>query len=221
MSRDNLDNSSQVPRTPADRVLLLLKMHGALTAAAVAEKLGTTGEAARQQLIRLAEEGLVFSSGMRAGVGRPTQHWSLTSAAQARFPDTHSTLTVQIIDIVRDKLGENALDEIIAQREEVTRAAYDAAMVDCRDLRGKISILSNLRSAEGYMADWQETDDGSILLIENHCPICAAATRCQGFCRAEMQVFRSVLGPGVAIERTEHIVSGARRCAYLIREAAL
>jgi predicted ArsR family transcriptional regulator len=216
-----LDNQSQSQRNPADHVLMLLKMHGALTAAALAKKLGTTGEAARQQLIRLADNGLVSSKNERAGVGRPTQHWSLTSAAQARFPDTHAALTVQIIDIIRDKLGENALDEIIGQREEVTRCAYDAALSDSLDLRGKVSVLSALRSAEGYMADWQENDDGSILLIENHCPICAAATRCEGFCRAELQVFRSVLGPAVAIDRTEHIVSGGRRCAYLIRHAAL
>jgi len=200
---------------------MLLKMHGALTAAALAKKLGTTGEAARQQLMRLADDGLVLSKSARAGVGRPAQQWSLTQAAQAKFPDTHAALTLQIIDIVRDKLGENALDEIIGRREEETRAAYDAAMSDCLDLRGKVSVLSDLRSAEGYMAAWQVNDDGSILLTENHCPICAAATQCQGFCRAELQVFRAVLGPAVAIDRTEHIVSGGRRCAYLIREAAL
>lgn len=71
------------------------------------------------------------------------------------------------------------------------------------------------------MADWQEGEDGSILLVENHCPICAAATNCQGFCRAELQVFRAVLGPSVAVERSEHIVSGGRRCTYVIREAAV
>ncbi|WP_207791881.1 helix-turn-helix domain-containing protein [Siccirubricoccus phaeus] len=67
------------------------------------------------------------------------------------------------------------------------------------------------------MADWQEAEDGSLLLFENHCPICAAAEFCQGFCRAELEVFRMVLGPAAAVERTEHIVSGARRCTYVIR----
>lgn len=199
---------------------MLLKMHGALTAAALAQKLGTTGEAARQQLIRLGDEGLVASKGMRARLGRPTQHWSLTSAAQAKFPDTHAALTVQIIDIIREKLGENALDDVIGSRERETRAAYDAAMPGNGSLREKVSALSDLRSAEGYMAEWAENADGSIVFVENHCPICAAATACQGFCRAELQVFRAVLGAAVVITRTEHIISGGRRCAYLIRAAA-
>jgi predicted ArsR family transcriptional regulator len=54
------------------------------------------------------------------------------------------------------------------------------------------------------------------LLVENHCPICVAATACQGFCQTELETFRQVLGPDVSIERTEHIVQGDRRCAYRI-----
>ena len=94
------------PRTPADRVLMALKMHGALSATAVGAMLGTTGEAARQQLARLADEGLVVATSQAAGVGRPTQSWRLTPAAQSRFPDTHAALTVQLLDIVRNSLGE-------------------------------------------------------------------------------------------------------------------
>jgi predicted ArsR family transcriptional regulator len=65
------------------------------------------------------------------------------------------------------------------------------------------------------MAEWRAEGDG-FLLIENHCPICAAAAACQGFCRAELEVFQDTLGPGVAIERIDHILAGARRCAYRI-----
>lgn len=220
MSSLIMENAFWSPRTPAERVLMALKMHGTLTAAALGKQLGTTGEAARQQLVRLAEEGLVAaSSSTPSGVGRPTQLWSLSPAAQARFPDTHAALTVQLLDIIRDSLGEAALDTIIARREDDTRAVYEAAMSGRTSLRERVAALAELRSAEGYMADWRIADDGSILLIENHCPICAAATSCQDFCRAELQVFQSVLGPSAQVERTEHIVNGGRRCTYVIREA--
>ncbi|AHC45613.1 putative transcriptional regulator [Achromobacter xylosoxidans NBRC 15126 = ATCC 27061] len=65
------------------------------------------------------------------------------------------------------------------------------------------------------MAEYEELDDGSLLFIENHCPICAAATACQGFCRAELAVFEQVLQ--ARVERVEHILKQARRCAYTIR----
>lgn len=198
--------------------MMMLKMHGSLTAAALGKKLGTTGEAARQQLARLTDEGLVMASSEPSGVGRPTQHWGLTDAGHARFPDTHAALTVQILDSVRSLLGDAALDRVIEKRERDTRAHYKAAMADRKGLHDRIAALAELRSAEGYMADWQETGDGDLLLIENHCPICAAATSCQGFCRAELNVFREVLGTDVTVERSEHVIAGGRRCSYLIRQ---
>jgi len=219
MSRESLENSDWSPRTPSERVLMLLKMHGQMTAAALGEKLGTTGEAARQQLARLAGEGLAAASSEPSGVGRPTRMWKLTAAGHARFPDTHAALTVQILDSVRALLGEAALDRIIAKREDETRAQYGAAMAGRSGLRDRVAALADLRSAEGYMAGWQETADGDLLLVENHCPICAAATSCQGFCRAELDIFRDILGPDATVERAEHLVNGGRRCSYVIREA--
>jgi hypothetical protein len=57
-------------------------------------------------------------------------------------------------------------------------------------------------------------------LVERHCPICVAATACTGLCRNELEVFQDVLGPEVRIERTEHIVAGASRCAYRVSSGA-
>ncbi|NIJ43006.1 putative ArsR family transcriptional regulator [Parvibaculum indicum] len=194
-------------------------MHGKQTAAELGKRLGITGEAARQQLNRLAAEGQVRADSTPAGVGRPRQQWSLTPEAQSAFPDTHASLTVQILESVRSLLGDEALDRIIDQREQDTRILYEAAMSGHTSLRDRVAALAELRSAEGYMAAWEEAEDGSLLLIENHCPICAAASLCQGFCRTELALFRSLLGPGVTVERAEHIIEGARRCAYIIKEA--
>lgn len=220
MSSTGLENPEWSPRNPAERILMALKMHGSLSASALGDRLGTSSEAARQQLVRLAGEGLVAARSASSGVGRPTQLWSLTPAAQARFPDTHAALTVQLLDIVRQHMGEAALDAIISVREAETRKAYQAATAHAPDIRSRVAALADLRSREGYMAAWTEQPDGSMLLVENHCPICAAAIACQGFCRAELEVFRAVLGPGVEIERQDHIVAGGRRCSYLIKASS-
>jgi predicted ArsR family transcriptional regulator len=73
-----------------------------------------------------------------------------------------------------------------------------------------------MRTDEGYMAEVQAQADGSFLLIEKHCPICVAAVACTGLCGKELEVFQAVLGQDVMIERTEHMVVGARRCAYRV-----
>ncbi|MCA6222181.1 transcriptional regulator [Photorhabdus sp. UCH-936] len=62
------------------------------------------------------------------------------------------------------------------------------------------------------MAQWSSTEDGAILLVENHCPICATA--CQGFCHAELNVFQDILQ--AQVERVEYMLTNSRRCAYRI-----
>ncbi len=60
-------------------------------------------------------------------------------------------------------------------------------------------------------------DDDGYLLIEHHCPICDAAKSCLGFCSAELRLFGDALGDDVTVERTEHLLTEGRRCAYHIR----
>ncbi|MDE1147865.1 MAG: MarR family transcriptional regulator [Azospirillaceae bacterium] len=204
-----------MPQPSPNRLLLLLKTDGPQTAAAIGVALGITGEAARQQLTRMAEDGVVEAVvEAAAGRGRPRQLWHLTPSGHARFPDGHAALTASLLTTLADQLGSGAIDTLIAAREVGTLARYRAEMIGAADLATRIARLTAIRSSEGYMADsWQEAD-GSWTLVENHCPICAAATACVGFCRSELDTFRAVLG--AAVERTEHIPLGARRCAYRI-----
>lgn len=215
MSREVLENQTEPTQSTATRLLMLLKTRGTQTAADLGGALGVTGEAARQQLVKLAAEGLVSAASEARGVGRPVQAWSLTAAGNARFPDAHAEVTVQLIRAVRAQLGEAALDRLIDFRAAESSATYARELEGAAGLEEKVSRLADARTREGYMAEVQP-GDGGYLLVENHCPICAAAQACQGFCRAELDTFRKVLGAGVSVERTEHIVAGSRRCAYRI-----
>lgn len=200
-----------------ERILFLLKTRGPATAAGLAVRLGISAQAVRERLGLLHQEGLVGYADAAAGRGRPKRRWRLAEKAQSRFPDAHAELAVELISAVRVELGDPALKRLIARRERETAARYLKALSACRRLDLKVAKLAELRSAEGYMAEVQPTPDRTgFLLIENHCPICIAARACQGFCRAELAVFREALGPAAQIERTEHILAGARRCAYRI-----
>jgi predicted ArsR family transcriptional regulator len=205
------------PVLPGDRILLALKTRGSLSTAELAGLLDVTGEATRQQLVRLEAEGLVRGERQGGSVGRPKQRWSLTDRAQQRFPDAHPELTVQLIRGIERTLGSAALDRVIDARAAEQRKTYQEALGTARTLRERLDRLAAVRTAEGYMATVGKDRDG-YLLVENHCPICAAATACQGFCRSELALFRELLGPGVEVERTEHVLAGGRRCAYRIRE---
>jgi predicted ArsR family transcriptional regulator len=218
MSSEDLENRGLEKLAPAGRLLFLLKTRGPQTAGELGGRLEITAEAARQQLLRLSDEGLVEARSEVRGVGRPAQVYHLTAAAQKRFPDAHAELTAQLIGEIRDVLGEDALEKLIRVREIGTRKRYETLLAGEKSLARRIARLAEIRNGEGYMATWKREGD-DYLLVENHCPICAAATVCLGFCRSEQAIFEQVLGRDVRVERVEHVLAGARRCAYRIYRA--
>jgi predicted ArsR family transcriptional regulator len=199
-----------------DRILFHLKTRGSRTAAEVGGRLGMTPAGARQHLLKLESAGLVKAEDQRRGRGRPRKCWSLTQRGHGRFPDRHSDLTLELLRSTREVFGERGLERLIEHRRRASLADYSKAVGTGRSLRQKLTALANVRSREGYMASVVDDAKGQFLLIEDHCPICAAAAACQGLCRAELAIFRAVLGADVAVERIEHILAGARRCAYRI-----
>ncbi len=198
-----------------NRILMLLKMRGPLTALDIAAELKITKEGVRLQLVKFLEEGLIEVEKESKGVGRPQKFYSISNLGNTKFPDTHAELTVKLLSIIRESMGEEALQTVIGLNEAAGKKRYHEEIDPLADLESKIQGLVAIRSREGYMAEYTKDEPG-YLLIENHCPICAAATICQGFCASELQIFRSVLGDSVSIDRTDHIIAGARRCAYKI-----
>ncbi len=199
-------------------ILDLLKSEGAQTAQALARRLDVTAMAVRQHLYELEAEAMVESVSRPGGVGRPAKRWRLTPAADRFFPDGHAELTTGLIRAMRAAFGEDGVDMMLEVRSREQTEAYGAAMDGAADLGSRLERLAALRTDEGYMATVRRGADGAWMLIENHCPICSAATACSGLCRAELAVFRAVLGEDVLVERTDHILAGARRCAYRVVE---
>ncbi|WP_422928373.1 helix-turn-helix transcriptional regulator [Singulisphaera sp. PoT] len=214
MSSERPENAG---RPSSDRFLSLLKARGPRTTAELGKAAGVTGEAARQQLARLERDGLVSSSSEARGVGRPAQVWNLTDAGNARFPDAHAELAAQLLRTIQAELGEAALARVLEARSAEAKAAYRAMLGGAKDLGERVARLAEARTREGYMAE-ARSEGNEHILIENHCPICVAATTFEGFCRSELDLFRDVLGPSAAVERTEHIVSGDRRCVYEVSQ---
>lgn len=200
----------------ADQILFLLKTRGPNTAQQLAEILDLTSMGTRRHLEAAQEKGLVTYEDVAEKVGRPARRWLLTAAGHARFPDRHADVTVQLIDQVRALFGDAAMDQLIVAREGASEAAYRAAIGSGASLPERVAALAHARDLEGYMAEVATAPDGALLLVENHCPICAAARACQQFCRSELDVFQRVLGPDCSVQRSEHQLAGARRCAYRI-----
>ena len=197
-------------------IVKLLKTEGPLGSAQLAERLGLTAMAVRLHLYALQEEGLVAAEDRPVPVGRPAKLWRLTREADRHFPEAYAELSVALIDAMRDTFGAEGIERVLTSRCERQREDYAKRIRPGDALEKKLEELARVRTEEGYMAEVRAEEGGGFLLVENHCPICAAANACQGFCSTELDLFRTVLGPRVEVERVEHIVSGGQRCAYRV-----
>lgn len=197
-------------------IVKLLKTQGPMDAAQLASRLHLTAMAVRQHLYELQREKLVTAEERPVPVGRPAKYWRLTADANRLFPDAYAELSVNLIDALQDAFGQAGVERVLESRFTKQREDYRKRIPLSGPLKDRLRMLATIRTEEGYMAEVKPLARGAFLLIENHCPICAAATVCKGFCTTELDLFRSVLGPDVTVERAEHIVSGDRRCAYRI-----
>lgn len=198
-----------------ERAVELLKTSGPQSLSALAMAFEVTVEGARFQMLKLEKEGMVTSSKTVIGRGRPQQIWSLTNAGQSRFPDMHAALTVKLMEVMKDTLGEHAVSKVIIANGDRGTSKYLQALEGITDLEERITGFVAIRSSEGYMAQLIKDEEGFIF-IENHCPIGAAAHANPGICIAEFKTLQTVIGENVPIRRIEYIVDGGRRCAYRI-----
>jgi len=123
-----------------------------------------------------------------------------------------------MIEAVRNAFGAKGIEKLIRERTKAQAKAYRERMPD--DLPGRVRMLARIRTEEGYLAESRKEADGSFTLIENHCPICAAAAVCPSLCRDELSLFKASIGKGIPVERVEYILAGSRRCAYRIGRAS-
>ena len=196
-------------------IVRLLKQEGAMDSAAMARRLKLTPMAVRQHLYELQTEKMVTAEERKVPLGRPAKHWQLTREADRLFPDAYAELSVALIGAIQQTLGAEGMQRVLDARFGQLQAAYQKRIDAAAPIAAKLKELARIRTEEGYMAEVRRDGD-AYLFIENHCPICAAASSCQGLCLSELELFQSVLGPAAHIERTEHIIAGNRRCVYRI-----
>ena len=217
MARIARESAARTRRAMIER----LKQDGPQDAGTLAAGLGVSAMAVRQHLYALAEEKLVTFNEEARPVGRPAKLWRLTEAADKFFPDRHADLTLGLLGAMREAFGDEGMEKLLAARTAEQVAAYRERVMPARSLKARLEALAQIRTEEGYMAAVVRDDDGDgYLLVENHCPICAAAKACQGLCASELAVFQAVVGDAATVERVDHILAGARRCAYRVRPRA-
>jgi DeoR family suf operon transcriptional repressor len=213
------DAPTRVPATelPAGRraVLYAVRRRGEATSEQVAEQLGITVSGARQHLSALARDGLVDateSASTTGKRGRRSLVYAATAGADAFFPKAYGELTNELLGYVADT-DRALLDDLFAKRREHRIEGARIRLEKKRTLGAKVAELTRILDEDGYLASWEKVGPGVYRIVEHNCAIWAVAQRYGQACTSELEFIRAALD-GADVERVQHMIAGARRCAY-------
>jgi DeoR family suf operon transcriptional repressor len=195
-----------------DEILRIIRAKGRVTVTELAEHLNVTQVSVRHHLSSLQAEGLVTSSEVRQGVGRPHLVYTLSAAGQERFPARYARLSERLLDELKTTLPPQALEDMFARMAEGMVAEY-AARLDGKTMEQKMALLIEMLGTEGFLAQWNRTGE-TISLTEYSCPYLRIGQRHPEVCAIDQTVIQQVLNANV--EKTTCVLDGADRCVFVI-----
>jgi len=195
-------------------ILVALKRGGPLRAQDLAGQLGLTPAAVRQQLARLAEDGLVAHRADADGRGRPAHRYELSASAEALFPKRYGDLTTELLGYLGGPDSAEVTSLFEARRRR--RLAEATARLAGRSLEEQVDELTGILDEDGYLADVERLADGGWRITEHNCAILSVAAGFGQACSSELSFIREAL-PGAEVTRVAHLMDGAHVCAYEVR----
>ena len=219
MSEPAVPPSSPAPSASVLRraILVHLRRSGPSSPDAIATAIQASRSGVAQQLRALDTAGLVTRASMRHGVGRPRHLYDVTADAQDLFPSNYDGLATGLLAAILEVGGETLVEDVFAARRRQAEARLRGRMVERlpadAPLEHRVRELARLQDELGYISEARVDPDG-ILLLEHNCAVLDVARTNPAACRAELDLFRDVLGTEVTRER--HIATGDRCCEYRI-----
>ncbi|GBC85557.1 hypothetical protein HRbin11_02007 [bacterium HR11] len=196
-------------------ILRLIKQTGPRTLHEMAERLGVTVEAVRQQTLRLEREGWVQRQVQRRPTpkgGRPSYRYSLTPAGEELFPKDYDDLAVEIIDRVAGLFGPEGLHRVLTDMVE-TRVRWWEPRLRGMSLEERLAALTAIyQDGDPYMR--LERDERGYYLVEQNCPFLNVALRRPVLCSVTVSTLTRLLGARVI--REERFQRGDGRCVFRV-----
>ncbi|UKO99271.1 iron-sulfur cluster biosynthesis transcriptional regulator SufR [Nostoc sp. UHCC 0870] len=207
-------------------ILEYLLKHSQATAFDLAEMLDVSPQAIRRHLKDLeAEELIVYSTTVQAGMGRPQHIYQLSRQGRDRLhksaSDRHGDFAVSLLDTLAETMGHEQFKSILQKQWERKAQEY-CDRVGNGSLQERVANLVELRKAEGFMAEYHPVDspdsieEERFIFIEHNCAISNVAESFPSVCGHELEMFAAIL-PDCTVERTHWLINGEHRCGYLVQ----
>lgn len=187
--------------------LKALKLSGGMTITQLADELGVSYMAAKQygeDLTRLGYLERIRTP--RTAVGRPEIFYRVAAKADALFPVTAMTFSLELLDYSRQLFGENAPDRLVYQHFETLRANWGAALASCSTPQERAQKIADLRTESGAGCFFDPSGEPCARLIEIHNPLTPLFRKYPRAVGMDVRLLEELLG--TRVERIESAKSG-------------
>jgi predicted ArsR family transcriptional regulator len=203
-------------QTTRGKIVATLRRRGAASAVDLAAEFGLSANAIRQHLVLLERDGVVAEHPVRRGKTKPTIEYSLTGEAERLFPQQYDRMLNAVLREVRETGGAVAVAALFEGMGKRSAVRFGKRL-EGLDRRGKVAELASILRERGVDAEVEEGRDGTLSLVERHCPYAHTVAENPEICG----VIRTVLdksGIG-AYDHVESLATGGHACRFTMRPA--
>jgi predicted ArsR family transcriptional regulator len=189
------------------QVIETIRHHGGLPVGEIARLVNGHYMTVKAHCDQLAKAGyLVLTRLPRGEVGRPEIFYSLSSKADALFPQAGVDFTLELLDLLRQMHGENSAEKLLFQYFTVLTARLEKQLDALKSPEERAQKLAGLRCMAGHDCRFETPAGKAARLVEAHNPlgrIIAAHPHAAGF---EQRMIEQLLGTRVV----RHEIPGGR-----------
>lgn len=203
--------------TVQHEILNCLKSQGEMTNTEIAERLGVSYEAVRQQLRQLERAQLVSSRKRHEAdprSGRPNRLYALSPTGDHLFPKAYDDLAVSLIDTLAESLGPGAVRQVLTSLTDENVSRW-APQLREKALPERLEALKGIYlENDPYMEVSRDEAAGVLRLVERNCPFLNVASRRPLLCSVTVSTLSRLLGHTVT--REKRFQNGDGRCVFLV-----
>jgi predicted ArsR family transcriptional regulator len=202
-------------------ILHIVKRDGGASIAEIAQELRVSYETVRLQVGQMRAEGWLEPQVERRAdasqasptAGRPLSRYYLTVAGEHLFPKHYDVLSVALIDAVIDRLGVEALAQILQNLTEARVRQWEPVL-EGMTLEQKIEALKGIYLEEDPFTSFEKGETGELRLVERNCPFLNVALERPALCSLTVSTLTRLLG--FRVVREKRFQAGDGRCVFRV-----
>jgi predicted ArsR family transcriptional regulator len=196
--------------TTRGKIVTALRERRSASAFDLAEQLGLSPNAIRQQLFVLEKDGVIAGRRVRRSRTKPTVEYSLTAQAERYYPQRYDKMLNAVLREIRAAGGNEAVQAVF---ERIGRRSAERLTdaVGSKPPEDRMAAVVAALRASGVAAELQKTEAGTLVLHEHNCPYASVIAEHPEACSAIHTILESVVAKA---ERVESIATGGTECRF-------